>query len=154
MKIEFCSLAQEGNCLRLRDVILAVVLVAVIFLLLYSILIITKIPSMNSYTGQDVRALIAVLVAGLLVGFLFAGKIQEESKIRAVGKIAVMFAFVILLILLIGLFGSSYYSVWSKETLQGKLVTVFNSAITVFLALVLGFIGLYAGSMLRKSKKT
>jgi hypothetical protein len=140
--------------LKFGDVILAVALMAVIFVLLYSVFIIALIPSMYSYTGQDVRALIAMLVAGLLVGFLFAGKMQEESKIRAVGKIAVMFAFVTLLIMLMGFFGSSYYIAWTKETLQGKLVTVFNLAINVVLALVLGFIGLYAGSMLRKPKKT
>jgi hypothetical protein len=156
--------------LKFGDVILAVATLAVIFVLVYCVLGIALIPSMDSYLGQNIAGLISMLVAGLLVGYLFAIKIQEESKIRAVGKIAVVFAFVDLFVVLIGFSGNSYYGAWTKETLQGmfstgawktmdwfvysQLVTFFNLALNAVLALVLGFIGLYAGSMLRKPKKS
>jgi len=156
--------------LKFSDAILAVATVTVIFVLVYSVLGIALIPSMDAYLGQNIAGLISMLIAGLLVGFLFAGKMQEESKIRAVGKIAVMFAFVTLFVVLIAFSGNSYYSAWTKETLQGmfstgawttmdwfvyqQLVTFFNLALNAVLALVLGFIGLYVGSMLRKPKKS
>jgi hypothetical protein len=156
--------------LKFGDVILAVAIMAVIFVLVYSVLGIALIPSMNSYLGQNIAGLVAMLVAGLLVGFLFAGKMQEESRIRAVGKIAVLFAFVVLFVVLIGFSGNSYYGAWTKETLQGmfstgawttmdwfvyeQLVTFLNLALNAVLALVLGFIGLYVGSMLRKPRKS
>jgi uncharacterized RDD family membrane protein YckC len=77
--------------LKFSDVILAVATVAVIYVLVYYVLGIALIPSMGSYWGLNSAAIVSMLVAGLVVGCVFAGKIQEESKMRAVGKIAVLF---------------------------------------------------------------
>ena len=111
-----------------------------------------------------------MLVAGLAVGCVFAGKIQEESRMRAVGKIAVLFGAVMSSAVMMGASANGYYSAWVKETLQsmystgawttmdwyvyGQLALAGQVALNVLLALVLGFIGLYAGSMLRKPKKS
>ena len=109
-------------------------------------------------------------VAGLLVGYLFAVKIQEESRMKAVGKIAVLAAFVQGFAVMISFSANSYYGAWTKEYLQSwfqtgswtttdwfvyeELALFMNVALNVVLTLVLGFIGLYIGSMLRKPKKT
>jgi len=155
--------------LKFSDVILAVASVAVIYVLVYCVLGIALIPSIGSYWGLNSAAIVSMLVAALVVGLLFAGKIQEESKMRAIGKIAVLFGAVISSATMIALSTNSYYSAWAKEYLQNtfstgawtttdwfayeQLVLVFQVALNVLLALVLGFIGLYAGSMLRKPKK-
>jgi len=156
--------------LRFSDVILAVATTIVITVLVYSVLGMALVPSMDSYSGQSIAATISMLVAGLVTGFVFAGNIQEESRMKAVGKIVVLFATVWLFLVMILFSGNSYYWTNIKETLQDmfstgawttvdwfvyeQLATSLNLALNVVLALVLGFIGLYVGSMLRKPKKS
>jgi hypothetical protein len=156
--------------LKFSDVILAVATVAVIDVLVYCVLGIALVPSMGSYWGLNSAAIVSILVAGLVVGFAFAGKIQEESRIRAVGKIAVLFGAVMSSAVMIAISANGYYNAWVTEYLQstfstgawtttdwyvyGQLVLAFQVALNVLLALVLGFIGLYVGSMLRKPKKS
>jgi hypothetical protein len=156
--------------LKFSDVILAVATVGVIDVLVYFVLGIALIPSMGSYWGLNSAAIVSILVAGLVVGFAFAGKIQEESRIRAVGKIAVLFGAVMSSAVMIAISANGYYNAWVTEYLQstfstgawtttdwyvyGQLVLAFQVALNVLLALVLGFIGLYVGSMLRKPKKS
>ena len=156
--------------MRFSDVILAVATTIVITVLVYSVLGMALVPSMDSYSGQSIAATISMLVAGLVTGFVFAGNIQEESRMKAVGKIVVLFATVWLFLVMILFSGNSYYWTNIKETLQDmfstgawttvdwfvyeQLATSLNLALNVVLALVLGFIGLYVGSMLRKPKKS
>ena len=164
----FCF--KGGDRLKLSNVILAVATLAVIDVLVYFALGAALIPSMGSIWGLNSAAIVSMLVAGLVVGCVFAGKIQEESRMRAVGKIAVLFGAVMSSAVMIGASANGYYSAWVKETLQSmystgawtttdwyvyeQLVLAGQVALNVLLALVLGFIGLYAGSMLRKPKKS
>jgi hypothetical protein len=159
-----------GDRLKFGDVILAVATVAVIYVLVYFVLGIALIPSMSSYWGSNSAAIVSMLVAGLVVGGVFAGKIQEESRMRAIGKIAVLFGAVMLFATMIALSANGYYTAWVTEYLQsnystgawtptdwyayGQLVLAGQVALNVLLALVLGFIGLYIGSMLRKPRKS
>jgi len=156
--------------LKFSDVILAVATVAVIDVLVYSVLGMALVPSMGSYWGLNSAAIVSMLVAGLVVGFVFAGNIQEESRIRAVGKIAVLLGAVMSSAVVMSISANGYYNAWVTEYLQstfstgawtttdwyvyGQLVLAFMVALNVVLALVLGFIGLYVGSMLRKPKKS
>jgi hypothetical protein len=156
--------------LKFSDVILAVASASVIDVLLIGVLLMVFISSLGSYWGLNAAGMVSVLIAGLLVGIAFAGQIQEESRMKAVGKIAILAAFVQLFAVLIGFPGNSYYGAWAKETLQSMystatwatmdwfvyegMVTFLDVALNVVLTLVLGFIGLYVGSMLRKPKKT
>jgi xanthosine utilization system XapX-like protein len=142
---------------------------AVIDVLVYFVLGIALIPFVGSYWGLNSSFILSLLVAGLVVGFVFAGKIQEESRIRAVGKIAVLLGAVESAAVMLSASANGYYSASVKETLQSmystgawtttdwyvyeQLALVEQVALNVVLALVLGFIGLYAGSMLRKPKK-
>ena len=151
--------------MRFSDVIMCVATMAVIFALVYLGLGIALIPSIGSFWGVNSAAIISILVTGSVVGCVFAGKIQEESRIRAVGKIAVLFGAVASFTTVLSLSANSYYSALVKETLQSMystgawttmdwfvyehLHTCMQVALNVLLALVLGFIGLYIGSMLR-----
>jgi len=156
--------------LKFGDVILAVATVAVIDVLVDFVLSMVLIPSVGSYWGLNSSFILSALVAGLVGGIVFAGKIQEESRMRAVGKIAVLLGAVEAVAVMLSASANSYFSAYLKETLQSMFSTgawttmdwfvytqlgllegiVFN----VVLVLVLGFVGLYAGSMFRMPKKT
>lgn len=156
--------------MKFSDVILAVATAIVIDFLLYFALGIVLIPSMGSYLGLNSAAIISILVTGIVVGCVFALKIQEESRVRAVGKITVLVGAIISFAVMLGNSANGYYGNWIKETLQSAYSTgawtttdwyvyeqlwlVGQVALNVVLVLVLGFIGLYAGSMLRKPKKS
>jgi hypothetical protein len=89
---------------------------------------------------------------------------------KAVGKIAVLSAFVQMFAIIISFSGNSYYGAWMKDALlrmfstgawvtmdwfvYEELALLLEVALNVVLTLVLGFIGLYVGSMLRKPKKS
>ena len=60
------------------DVILAVASLAVVYILIYSVLGIVLVP-MNSFWGLNVSFVVSVLVSASIVGYVFAGKIREES---------------------------------------------------------------------------
>jgi hypothetical protein len=103
-------------------------------------------------------------------GSRFCWKDKEESRTIAVGEIAVLLGAVESSAVMLANSANGYYSAWVKETLQSmfstgawtttdwyvyeQLALVEQVALNVVLALVLSFIGLYAGSMLRKPKKT
>jgi hypothetical protein len=160
-----------GDRLKFSDVILAMATMLVIMFFVYSVFAIVLVPSsMGSYLGQQVSAIISLIIAGLLVGFAFAGKIQEESRMRAVGKIAILLAAVEVFLVIISFSGNSYYWALVWDGLQSmysttnwtttdwfvyeQMVLMMNVALNVALTLVLGFVTLYVGSMLRKPKKS
>ena len=156
--------------MKFSDVIYAVAVFAVIDVLVYFGLGIVLIPSMGSYWGLNSSAMVSLLVAGLIVGLVFAGRIQEESRIRAVGKIAVLLAVFVGVSAVMSSAANAYYSVSVKESLQNtystgawtttdwyvyeQLYLVGGVALNGLLALVLGFVGVYAGSMRKTSAKT
>ena len=154
--------------MKFSDVILAVATGTVIYALVYVVPILALIPLLGSYWALNSAGFVSIIVTGLLVGYLFGGKIQEESRMKAVGKIAVLSAFTWAFAVMISFSGNSYYGAWMKENLQSMYSTgawatvdwfVYEQlagslvvALNVALGLVLDFIGLYAGSMLRKPK--
>jgi hypothetical protein len=155
--------------LKFSDVILAVATVGVIDLLVDFVLGLVLIPSVGSYWGLNSSFILSGLVAGLVGGWIFAGKIQEESRLRAVGKIAVLLGAVEAAAVMLSASANGYYDAWIKETLQSMFATsawtttdwfVYSQfallegvVLNVVLVLVIAFIGVYAGSMLRKPKK-
>ena len=159
-----------GDRLKFGNVILAVASIAVIDIMLNFVLGIALIPSIGSYWGMNSAAIISILIAALFVGYIFAIKIQEESRIRSVGKISVLFASVMSLSVMMSAAANPYYKDWIDETLRsvyttsawtkadwyiyGQLSLLTFVVLNVVLALVLTFIGMYAGSMLRNPKKS
>ncbi len=145
-------------------------LASVINVLVLAVLLMVFISPLGASWGLNVASIVSALTTGLFVGILFAGQIWKESRMKAIGKIAVLAAFVQMFFVLIGDPINSYYGAYAKERLQGMfqtgswttadwyvyegMWTLWTVALTVFLALVFGFIGVYVGSMLRKPKKT
>jgi biotin transporter BioY len=135
-------------------------------LILDAFLMVAFIP-LNSDSMSDLLAfVISFLVASLVVGYMFALKIQEESRIKAIGVIVVLSTFTLMLTLTIW-FANPLASPWFKDSLESMFNTTgwtnydwsaYSAlALTVdgAVALVVDFVGLYAGSMLRKpSAKT
>ena len=151
--------------MKFSDVILAVASTFVIYWLLYAVLIIV---SLSVVWGVYVATYVSPLISAIVVGFVFAGKIREESRLRSIGKIVVLTTALIMLVYYmsytIGHTGAfideslqNMFSTGSWTTLdwvryETMYVMVNTAAVAVFAAL-LDFIGLYAGSMLKKPKK-
>jgi hypothetical protein len=156
-----------GERLKFGDVVTAVASLVVVDVLLDSVLLAVFVP-VNSYWGTDAAGIISILVASLVVGYVFAVKIQEESRRGAIGRIVVLSA-VVLMFATLALFANPYTGTAIKEGLEGmystggwttwdwvaysQFVMVMLVALNVVIALVFSFIRLYAGSMLKKRKR-
>jgi len=158
--------------LRFSDVILAVATLSVISIVVIAVISYGLLyGSVSSLLALNLSAIISILVAGFLTGNIFALEIQEESRIKSAGKIAVLGGFIELFALLISFPGNAYYGAYTKDTLTSMFsntaswtnadwfvhestLTFLYVSLNVVLVIALGFISIYAGSMLRKPKKT
>ena len=138
------------------------------YILLYFVFLGIFVP-MNSYWGPDVAGILSILAASLIVGYLYAAKIQEESRRGAIGRIVVL-STLVLMFATMALFTNPYASTALDEGLKSMFSTsgwttwdwvaysqleiVMLVALNVVFALVFSFIGLYVGSMLRKPAKS
>jgi hypothetical protein len=147
--------------LKFSDVVLATVSIVLIARLLYSILAVAFVP----LKSDPLAFIIALLVAPLIVGYVFSPKIQEESKIKAIGSIVVLSTFVLMVWLVIWFaspqaspqfkdFLSSMFNTSGWTNYEWEVYSALLQTMLTVIGLVLLFIGLYAGSMLRKPKKT
>jgi hypothetical protein len=151
-----------GDRLKFGDVIMAVASMTLVELLVGTVLNLALVP-ISSVTGVDVAAVVSFLIAGLVVGYVFAGKIREESRMASIVKIAVLFAVLIMLIAGSVVAATGHYSDMVDDTLRSMYSTdswtngdwfayehmaLFElTAVLVLLGLAFGFIGLYLGSM-------
>ena len=130
--------------MKFSDVVIATASAFVIYWLLYAVLSImfVSVPILH------VPAYVSPLIAAVVVGYVFAGKIREESRMRSIGKIVVLFTVLVVLVY------SVYFS-YMSFTITGhtSASVVDTGAIAVFTSL-LGFVGLYVGSMRKLSAKT
>jgi general stress protein CsbA len=134
-------------------------------LILDAILLVAFAPLKPNTTGDVLSYIISYLVVSLVVGYVFALKIQQESRIRAVLSITVLTSFLAIFFFAIWI-ASPFGSPWFKDSLsslyntsgwtdyQWSAYTALTVSFDVVVGFVFGFIGLYAGSMLRKPKKT
>jgi len=164
---------EGGERLKFGDVITAVASLSVGFVLIDWILLELFVP-MNPTGGTAhavtiVANIVAFLVASLIIGYLFASKIHEESKMGAIGSIVVLFT-VVFMIVIVALLASPFVTPAITDNLNSMYSTATTSgwthydwfvaivgvlALNVIFALVSSFVGLYVGSMLRKpSAKT
>jgi ABC-type uncharacterized transport system permease subunit len=146
---------------------MATVSLVLMFTILDSFLLVAFIPLNSSELSDSSAFIISFLVASLVVGYVFALKIQEESRIKAIGAIVVLSAFTLLMGYSIWIANPSV-SPWSMESLKSMFnitsttsnydkaaYSSLSSSLITIIALVLAFIGLCAGSMLKKpSAKT
>lgn len=129
------------------------------------------VPTTSTDWGALVAVILSILASGLVVGYVFADKLREESKRASIGKVVVLFAVVIGSLVMI-VYGAIYhYGPMVDENLQSMYnastfttntiwfayelmsLTIATAMFVVF-ALVFGFIGLYVGSMRKPSAKT
>jgi hypothetical protein len=155
--------------LKFSDVILAVASWQVVFILVHTVLSIALIP-MNSYWGFNVDSILSFLVSALIIGYVFAGKIREESKLISIGKVVVLSTVLTMFATMIGVSATGHYGAWVAENLQNMYSTgswtntdwvAFEhmmllewTLFPIVYALAFGFIGLYLGSMRKPSAKT
>lgn len=151
--------------MKFGDVVTAVASLVVISILYDSALLAVSVPMIMIRWGTVVAGILSILVASLIVGYLFAVKIQEESRRGAIGRIVVL-STVVLTFFTMALLANPLASPAIKESLDSMfstsgwtnydwfVVMVMVVALEAVIALVFGFIGLYAGLMLRKPKKT
>jgi hypothetical protein len=75
-----------GDRLKFSDVVIATASLVLIGLLLDFVLKGVFVP-LNSTMSEMLAWIIAFLAASLIVGYVFALKIQDESRIRAIGGV-------------------------------------------------------------------
>jgi len=159
--------------LKFGDLVMSVASMAVVFALIAFPLEIVLfsavgISDMTNW-GYIVSLIVSIFLSALINGYIFAGKIWEARR-EAITKIAVLWAALVMLFAIIVPASNADWGQSVKEEFLAKYpgTTLSTSewvtwnfmfldlftCIMVGIALVLGFIGLYIGSMLRKPKKS
>jgi hypothetical protein len=146
-------------------VIIATVSLVLLGLILDAFLLVGFIPMNNDMLSDMLAFIIAFLISSIVVGYVFALRIQEDSRIKATGVIDVLSTFTIMLFDAVWI-ATPYGGAWFTEYLNNRFQPIgwtnyeyaAYSALLVstvaIIALVIIFIGLYAGSMVRKPKKS
>ena len=152
--------------MKFDDMITAVASLVVVYILLFFVLFGVMI-TVDTTFGPDIATIISVLMASLIVGYVFAGKIKENSKRGAIGRIVVL-STVVLTVFTMALFTNPYVGTVIEQEMEkvfstsgwttldwlaySQLLLLMILALNVVFYLIIGFVGLYAGSMLRKPK--
>ena len=154
--------------MKFSDVIVATVSLVLFGSLLNGFLLVAFGSLSASSTSDTLASIISFLVASLIVGYVFALKIQDESRTKAIGVIVVLSAFTLLIFISIWM-ATPFASPWEQDFLNSMFNRTTSSwshydlnayaalagSIEVIMGIVISFIGLYIGSMLRKpSAKT
>jgi hypothetical protein len=155
--------------LKFSDVVVAVASLFVVAWLVNAVLNFALIPMSTSF-GGDLAFILSALVSAIIVGYVFAGKIREESRMASIGKVVILFAVMMMLTVWTTGGAAGHYSAWVDENLKTMynttswanvdwfwfemmLLMVITAVYAVF-TLVFGFIGLYVGSLRKPSAKT
>ena len=151
--------------MKFSDVIIATAALVLFALILDAILQVAFVPLKPNTTSEWLSFIISILVVSLVVGYVFALNIQQESRVKAVLGIAVLTSLLTIFFFAIWI-ASPFGSPWFKDSLssaintsgwtdyQWSAYTALLVSLDVLISFVLSFIGLYAGSMLKKPKKT
>ena len=155
-----------GDRLKFGDIMIAVASGFVLFVVLDMVL---NIP-MNHEWEYTVVEFVSLLVAASIVGYVFAGKIREDSRMTSIGKIVVIVGFVTIFLAMMSYAAiSPHYTARVDEEFRNATSTSswtnadwfanesmalwYNVGINVLEVLALSFVGLYLGSI-RKPAKT
>jgi hypothetical protein len=150
--------------LKFGGIVVATASIVLIGFLLNSVLRVALIPLASPDTSELLAWIVAFLAASLVVGYVFALKIQEESRTKAIGKIVVLSSLGVMLLIMVW-FGNPLASPAIKDSMtrlfntsgwansDWSVYSAFLATVDVVVALVFNFVGLYAGSMLRKPRK-
>ena len=154
--------------MKFGDVVTAVASLVVILALIEFALGIVLIPAGLDWSG-NITGVISLFLASLIVGYVFGRRIWEEAGMEAIAKITVLGA-VLMVFYVVNYPALGDWTPAIKEAIQKAnptstfsasqwvtwetLVLLETVVINMVMAIVLGFIGLYIGSMLRKPKKS
>lgn len=163
---------EGGDRLKFSDVVIAVASISVIFALIAAPLDMVLfsalgISGMNNW-GYMVSLIVSFFLSALISGYIFAGKIWEARR-EAITKITALWAALVMLVAM-NLPALADWGTKAKEEFQaanpGKTLSTSEwltweymyldvfTFLMVGMTLVLGAIGLYVGSMLRKPAKS
>jgi len=147
--------------LKFSDTIVAAISLVLVALVLDPFFLVAFGSVSQGSTSDALSGVVSFLVASLIVGYVFALGIQKESRVRAIGVIVVLSAFTYTTFSTIWMANAFAYP-WNRDFVN----SMFNrtawtdydlnayAALTVSLqaiiCVVISFIGLYVGSMLRK----
>lgn len=157
--------------MRFGEIITAVATLVVVDVLVDFGLMAALVPNMDASMGSLIASIASLLVASLVVGYVFAGQIREESRMGAIGRILVLGTVVFMFAALIMPAAIEHYNLKTRDELQSMLslsdatsnltwfafeemMLIVLVGLNVILVLVFGFIGLYVGSMRKVSAKT
>ena len=150
--------------MKFSDEIIATASLVLLGLILNAFLLVAFGSLNPNSTSDTLASIISFLVASLVVGYVFALNIQDESRIGATGVIVVLFGFTMLMFMVIWS-ASDFASPWFQDSLNSMFnrtttswshydlnaYAAFAVSVQVIIGLVISFIGVYIGSMLKKS---
>jgi hypothetical protein len=155
--------------LRFGDVITAVASLFLVTVLISYPLEIVLISTLGLHSGPPIGSSISVFLGALIIGYIFSGRTSNGRK-EEIAKISVFFTVLMIFSIILNnaVLGEDFTN-WVHESYQeanpaASLATfewflvgglfigsqMFMNTIVLFL---FSFIGLFAGSMLRKTKK-
>ena len=149
--------------MKFSNVIIATISLVLLGLILDAFLAVGFIPMNNDRLADMLSFIIALLISSLVVGYMFALRIQEDSRIKATGVIDVLSTFTFTVfdsIWICNAYGSGWFTEDLNDLFKPSAWTPYEynayAALLVSIIAIIGFvvifIGLYAGSMLRKSQ--
>jgi len=156
-----------GDWLKFSDVVTCVASIAVISALIHAPLDMVFVSALGLTLGYIVSDFVLFFLSTLIIGYIFAGKIWEARR-EAITKITVLWTALVILVLR-SIPAQAHWGLMAEQAYQGQYGTTLSTIewvhweimyldIFVFLfvvaALVLSFIGLYVGSMLRRPVKS
>ena len=155
-----------GEILKNEDLLIVVATMAVVVALIAYPLDLTFVSAMGLASGYPISFITYLFVSALLGGVVFARSLQEY-RMKAIAKVTVVWGFFwMLLATIVPAF--SEYGGYARAAYEGQYGTTLSAAewanwqsvfaemfgeITVIVAIVTCFIGLYLGSILRRPKK-
>jgi hypothetical protein len=156
--------------LKFGDVVMAAASAMVIFVLVGVPLHLALVSPLGYYWGDIVGMIIAILISAVIVGYVFAGKIWEEHRMRAVGQIAILAAVLMGFAVIMETAALPHWGAWMKARYEADnpgvnvaetdwyyiegIVLGLEVFIDVVLVLLLGFVGVFVGSMFKKTVKS
>jgi hypothetical protein len=156
--------------LKFGDVVMAAASAMVVFVLVGVPLHLALVSPLGYYWGDVVGMIIAILISAIIVGYVWAGKIWAENRMRAIGYIAILAAVLMGFAVIMETAALPDWGVWVKDKyladnpgvtvavtdwyyIEGLMLGI-GVFIDVVLVLLLGFVGLYVGSMFKKPVKS
>jgi hypothetical protein len=155
--------------LKFGDVIIAVASLFVVVWVINTLLNFVLVPASTSY-GGDVAYILSVLISAPIVGYIFAGKMREESRMASIGKVIILFTVLMIFAVVVGCAVAYHYQLYLDEQISNTYsntiswtnaqwfwyeltYTMLVTTLYAVYSLLFGFIGLYLGSMRKPSAK-